>query len=92
MVDIRGLDKVKVLMALWKASKCQGLSFMGYAPLTEGQAMAEIINRTHNGRCWFDYLNGKVLKVDLGGVEFDERYFDEDNGEGAAQRAVDSIR
>lgn len=34
----------------------------------------------------------RVLKVDLSGEEFDERLYDRDCGEGAAQRAVDSIR
>ena len=40
----------------------------------------------------FDYLHGRVLKVDLSGDEFDERLYDRDCGAGAAQRAVDSIR
>ena len=41
---------------------------------------------------YFDYLHGRVLKVELSGDEFDERLYDRDCGEGAAQRAVDSIR
>ena len=41
---------------------------------------------------YFDYLYGRVLKVDLSGDGFDERLYDRDCGEGAAQRAVDSIR
>ena len=41
---------------------------------------------------YFDYLHGRVLKVDLSGDEFDERLYDRDCGKGAAQRAVDSIR
>lgn len=39
----------------------------------------------------YDYLYGRVMKVDLAGDEFDERLYDRDCGEGAAQRAVDSI-
>lgn len=87
MVDIRGLDKAEVLIALWRASKCQGISFMGYAPLSYGQAYAEILKRKY-----FDYLNGKVMKVDLSGCEFNERLYDRDNGAGAAQRAIDKLR
>lgn len=34
----------------------------------------------------------RVLKVELSGDEFDERLYDRDCGEGAAQRAVDSIK
>lgn len=87
MVNIKGLLKDDVLVALWNASKCQGISFMDYAPLTAGQAYAEILKRKK-----FDYLNGKVLKVDLSGNEFDERLYDRDNGAGAAQKAIDELR
>lgn len=31
MVDIKGLNKAEVLLALWKGSHCQGLSFLGLA-------------------------------------------------------------
>lgn len=97
MVSIKGLLKDKVLLALWNASKCQGISFMGFAPLSAGQAYAEVINRRQTYKdgktsIYFDYLNGRVLKVDIGGDEFDERLYDRDNGEGAAQRAIDALR
>lgn len=58
MVDIKGLDKGRVLKALYD-----------YA------------------RSYRDFAT-----VDLSGDEFDERLYDERNGKGAAQRAVDSIR
>lgn len=29
MIDITGLDKAQVLLALWKGSHCQGVSFLG---------------------------------------------------------------
>ena len=62
MVDIKGLDKARVMKALLE-------------------------KYTQNG-----YLHGRVLKVDLSRDEFDERLYDRDCGEGAAQRAVDSVR
>ena len=31
MVNIKGLDKAEVLLALWKGSHCQGLSFLALA-------------------------------------------------------------
>jgi len=40
---------------------------------------------------WFDYLYGRVMKVDLSGDEFEERLYDRDLGPGAAQEAIDSI-
>jgi len=36
----------------------------------------------------FDYLRGRVMKVDIGGDELDPRLYDRDNGFGAADDAV----
>lgn len=91
MVDIKGLDKANVLLALWNASRCHLPNYDSRIPLTVEEADEEIKKRTHNGMCWFDQFNGIVIKVDIGGDEFDERYFDEINGEGQAQMAIDSV-
>jgi hypothetical protein len=41
----------------------------------------------------FDYLAGRVLKVDLDDpTGFDARLYDRDNGAGAAQAVVDAVR
>ena len=61
MVNIKGLDKMRVLKALYDNSEKGYGEFLRIAP-------------------------------DLSGDEFDERLYDRDCGEGAAQRAVDSIR
>lgn len=88
MVDIKGLDKKKVLQALYGAARPQGMGFARFAPgpLTE----TELEHYTNPlGR--FDYLKGRVMKVDISNDSFDEFLFDRDNGEGAAQRAISSI-
>ena len=90
MVDIKGLDKAKVLKALYDHSHVQGLGFMHAAE--EGTVTAESCAELLEKYTQFDYLHGRVLKVDLSGDEFDERLYDRDCGAGAAQRAVDSIR
>ena len=41
MVNIKGLDKAKVLHALWHGSHAQGLSFMGLNP--EGFTLSQRI-------------------------------------------------
>ena len=61
MVNIKGLDKMRVLKALYDNSEKGYGEFLRIAP-------------------------------DLSGDEFDERLYDRDCGEGAAQRAVDSVR
>jgi len=90
MVDIKGLDKARVLKALYDNSHVQGLGFMHTVP--DGTVTVEWCAEALEKQTEFDYLYGRVLKVDLSKDEFDERLYDRDCGEGAAQRAVDSIR
>ena len=40
---------------------------------------------------YFDYLKGRVMKVDLSGNELDPYLYDRDNGEGAAERVVSGL-
>lgn len=87
-VNIAGLDKAEVLVALWARSKMQGMSFLGYSGELTLEKAKEIVSETLN----FDYLNGKVMKVDISGDEFEAWLYDRDNGEGAAQKAIGELR
>lgn len=91
MVSIKGLSKAKVLAALYNASHPQGMGFLQYTPgdMTEQEAQALL---DQHGHFSFDYLKGRVMKVDIRSDELDERLYDRDNGPGAAQRAINSIR
>ena len=89
MVSIKGLDKAKVLKALYDNSHVQGLGIMHAAP--EGTVTEDRCRELLEKNTAYDYLYGRVMKVDLAGDEFDERLYDRGCGEGAAQRAVDSI-
>lgn len=90
MVDIKGLNKAEVLAALYNNSKPLGLGFLHFDPMDMTVAEAEeILNQT----TYFDYLKGRVMKVDLSsGDSFEEWLYDRDNGKGAAQRVIDSLR
>jgi hypothetical protein len=93
MIDITGLNKAKVLAALWNASRMQGISFLGNNGsnhMTEEEANKILSDEEFEDK-YFDYLNGRVMKVDLSGDELDPRLYDRDNGQGAAKRAIDSI-
>lgn len=81
MINIKGLNKAKVLQALFNISR------LGAEPMSLSDAESIIKKQTK-----FDYLRGRVMKVDLSGDEFDNRLFDRDNGTNAAQAAIDSIR
>ena len=89
MVDIKGLDKAEVLVALWNNSYEVGLSFNPSGkPLTVKRARKII-----NGRYYsFDYCEGRVIKCNISGDEFDPWRYDRENGPGAARRAIDELR
>ena len=90
-VDISGIEKPALLAALYNASNQLGMGFMhqrGQTGMTNEQAASEIENQGLS----FDYLHGRVMKVDLEGNEMYVRLYDRDNGEGAAARVIDSLR
>lgn len=90
MVDIRGLNKATVLAALYNASHPQGLGFLQYDPSDMTVSEAETLLQSYT---YFDYLKGRVMKVDLESDEsFNEALYDRDNGIGAAQRVIDRLR
>ncbi len=89
MISIKGKDKSAVLAALYNASRPMGMGHARFDP--EPMTADEARDILSGSRC-FDYLNGRVMKVDLSSDdEFDEFLYDRDNGSGAAQRAVDSV-
>lgn len=90
MINIKGLNKAEVLSTLYNNSRPQGLGFMHFEAKDMTVAEAEeILKQTLH----FDYLKGRVMKVDLSSDEsFEEWLYDRDNGEGAAERAVEQLR
>lgn len=89
-IDITGLDKAEVLAALFNASKQQGMGFLntsGAKPMTVDEARL----LTDENYPYYDYLRGRVMKVDIRGSELDPRLYDRDNGQGAAARALQPL-
>ncbi len=89
MISLEGLSKADVLAALYNASRPQGMGFLHYdpAPMTGEQAAVLLKEDTY-----FDYLKGRVMKVNLGNENLDARLYDRDNGDGAAERAIAALR
>lgn len=89
-ISMEGLDKAAVLAALYNASKPLGMGFLHYdpIPMTTEQAR-ELFSEDH---AYFDYLKGRVMKVDLGGNELDPYLYDRDNGDGAAAKAIAALQ
>jgi len=90
-ISILGLNKAAVFAALYNNAQPQGMGFMQYdpKPMTVEDAQA-IIDSGHRMR--FDYVKGRVMKVDLSGDEFAPGLYDRDNGQGAAQKVIDTLK
>lgn len=93
-VNIEGLSKAAVLAALFNSSHQQGMGFMdsrGAKGMTEEDAQKEL---DLNPRLYFDYLRGRVMKVDLkSDVSFAPYLYDRDCGQGtAAADAIERLR
>ena len=93
-VNIAGLDRAEIIAALYNASQPLGMGFLHYdpAPMTRDEAQAYLDKMGE--RPYFDYLKGRVMKVgsDPGSDEMYVALYDRDNGRGAAERAIDSLR
>jgi len=83
------MDKAEVLMALCNKARRQGMGTLISAkePLRKEDAEELLKVQTY-----FDYLGGRVLKVDLSGDEFNPVLYDRDNGQGAAARALEHLK
>lgn len=89
-LSIKGLDKAAVLAALYNASKPQGLGMLHFDPKPATTEQAREWLKASGPRCYFDYLHGRVMKVDLSGDVLKTWLYDRDNGVGAAKRALES--
>lgn len=90
-MNIAGLSKPAVLAALFNASRQQGMGLLdarGARPMTAIDAAAVISAEGMN----FDYLRGRVMKIDIESDDVETRLYDRDNGEGAAERAIAPLR
>lgn len=84
-IDISKLDKAEVLAALFNASRPLGMGFFQphAASMTREEA-AHLLSEND----YFDYVRGRVMKVDLSGDTLRTALYDRDNGRGAAADAL----
>lgn len=91
MINITGLDKAEVLKALYDNVKTQGMGFSQYDP--KPMDIEDARKMIKGGRLYFDYIKGRVMKVDLKDNDtFNEWLYDRDNGTGSAQTVIDKLR
>lgn len=90
-INIAAFDKAEVLAALYNAARQQGVGLLnprGAHGMTVEQARVEI---AQNPSLYFDYLRGRVMKINLKHDKLDERLYDRDNGTGAAYYALSPL-
>lgn len=92
MVDISGLSKARVLMALYSKSKVIGLGIFADHAVRDVPLTIKHFQDIVAERLDFDYLYGRSMKIDISEDQFDERLYDRDHGEGIAQVAIDELR
>lgn len=84
-INIQNIDKAAILAALYNASRPIGMGFLCYNPAPmEREEAALLLEQSP----YFDYLHGRVMKIDLSGDELYTGLYDRDNGDGAARRAI----
>ena len=89
-INIEGLDKVELLIALYNNARTQGI---GRAPLRVEESMTRAqASILLMGRTYFDYIDGRVLKVDLSSNTLDSWLYDRDNGKGVAEKIIAKLR
>ena len=92
-ISIQGLDKATVLAALYNASPPVGMGFLNPGArqqMTAEQAAQRI--ESAGSDLYFDYLQGRVMKIDLAGDAVDTRLYDRDNGQGSGARVIEALR
>ena len=89
-IRIDGLDRATVLAALYNASRTQGAGIFEYTPNSMTIIEAQFI--LDSGETEFDYLRGRVMKVDLSKDVLDPRDYDRDNGPDATKMVIDRLR
>lgn len=99
-VNTAGMDEAAVFTALYNAAKPQGMGFLhdDVQNITneQGRALmqAQYTSSEESHRHRFDYVNGRLMKISRGDIEkgyIDVTTYDQYNGEGTAQRALEHL-
>lgn len=89
-MNIANHSKAKVLAALFNNAKPLGMGFLHYEPehvMDENEAAKLLKSQTY-----FDYHEGRLMKVDLSKDELRTDLYNRDNGVDAAENAINSIK
>lgn len=88
-ISLVGLDRAEVFAALYNGARAQGLGFLQYDP--QPMTRDDANNQGYNAG-YHDYVNGRVMKIDLDKDDLDPTLYDRDNGQGAAATIINALR
>lgn len=97
-IDISQMDKAAVLAALYNRARPLGMGMLQFKPgdmsveqartiMTDGDS-SDYPSANEPQTTYFDYLHGRVMKINLAGDVLRTGCYDRDNGEGAAEQAL----
>lgn len=90
-MDISKLDKAEVLAALYNRARSQGMGLLHYTPEDMTVEEARLLLKEQGERPYFDYVQGRVMKVRLYGDELQTALYNRDNGLNAAENALANL-
>lgn len=91
-MNIKRYNKAEIFSELYNGSKPLGLGVIEYNPSPMTKEEAQSILEECGANLYFDYLKGRVMKVDLSGDELDLFLYDRDNGEGKARSIIEKLK
>lgn len=94
MIDIRGIDKVPLMKALWENTCTVGMGvFQAPSEFPTERAEERVAKSQRNGvDLDLDYLYGRPIKMNLSDDFVDPGLYERDAGEGTAARVVAELR
>jgi hypothetical protein len=67
------------------------MGFLHFDPKYMTTQEAQTILDQCGSNLYFDYFKGRVMKIDLSKNEVDTRLYNRDNGQGAAEEAIEKL-
>lgn len=89
-MDISNLDKAEILAELYNNAIPLGMGKMHYEPIN--MTIQEAQKLLDSGQTFFDYVKGRVMKIDLSKDELNTRLYNRDNGNNAAENIISKIK
>ena len=88
-INIAGKCKATILAKLYNASSPRGMGFLQATP--NDMSVNEAQQILDDGQTYFDYLKGRVMKIDLSGDTLRTDLYNRDNGYLAAENILQQL-